>query len=89
MRSIVCNPQFIAVWNHFRKKMYVINPKGKNIQVLRLDDIPFAKQTDYIRLTAITYQSFGLDKNKTLVETSALFLGPTLKIKPVEKPDFL
>ena len=28
---------------------------------------------DYIRLTAITYQSFGLDKNKALVETSALF----------------
>ena len=55
--------------------MYVINPKGKNIRVLRLDDIPFAKQTDYIRLTAITYQSFGLDKNKTLVETSALFFG--------------
>ena len=27
---------------------YVIKPKGKSIQVVRLDDIPFAKQTDYI-----------------------------------------
>ena len=32
------------------------------MQALRLDAIPFASQTDYIRLTAITYQSFGLDK---------------------------
>ena len=61
MRSIVCNPQLVAVCNHF-EEMYVINPKERNIQVLRLDDIPFATQTDYIRLTAITYQSFGLDK---------------------------
>ena len=66
--------------NRFRKKMYVthrrwnvINPRERNIQVLRLDDIPFALQTDYIRLTAITYQSFGLDKNKALVSASALF----------------
>ena len=42
---------------------------------MRLDDMPFAMQTDYIRLTAITYQSFGLDKNKALAETSALFFG--------------
>ena len=42
---------------------------------MRLDDIPFALQTYYIRLTAITYQSFGLDKNKALAETSALFFG--------------
>ena len=68
--------------NRFRKKMYVIhrgwnviNPRERNIQVLRLDDIPFARQTDYIRLTAITYQSFGLDKNKALVSASALFFG--------------
>ena len=32
------------------------------MQGLHLDDILFAKRTDYIRLTAITYQSFGLDK---------------------------
>lgn len=42
---------------------------------MRIDDIPFAIQTDYIRLTAITYQSLGLDKNKALAETSALFFG--------------
>ena len=35
------------------------------MQALRLDAIPFASQTDYIRLTAITYQSFGLDKKMT------------------------
>ena len=58
--------------NPFEER-YVINPKERNIQVLRLDDIPFALQTDYIRLTAITYQSFGLDKNKALVSASALF----------------
>ena len=64
MRSIVCNPQLVAECNHFRKKMYVINPKERNIQVLRLDDIQFAKRTDYIRLAAITYQSLGLDKKR-------------------------
>ena len=55
------------------RRWNVINPRERNIQVLRLDDIPFALQTDYIRLTAITYQSFGLDKNKALVSASALF----------------
>ena len=60
--------------NPFEER-YVINPRERNIQVLRLDDIPFALQTDYIRLTAITYQSFGLDKNKALVSASALFFG--------------
>ena len=62
------------------RRCYVINPKERNIQVLRLDDIPFALQTYYIRLTAITYQSFGLDKNKALAETSALFFGGTTRI---------
>ena len=75
MRSIVCNQQLVAVCNHFEER-YVINPK-----VLRLDDIPFALQTDYIRLTAITYQSFGLDKNKALAETSALFFGAANQIR--------
>ena len=72
--------------NRFRKKMYVIhrrwnviNPRERNIQVLRLDDIPFALQTDYIRLTAVTYQSFGLDKNKALVSASAYFLSMDYK----------
>ena len=63
MRNIVCDPQLVGVWNHF-EEMYVINPKEIIIQVLRLDNIPFAMQTDYIRLTAITYQSFGLDATK-------------------------
>ena len=57
-RELVENSWFITSYlirrktacNHFRKKMYVIrnlfrnviNPKKSNIQVLRLDDIPFA-----------------------------------------------
>ena len=55
------------------REMYVINPKVENIQALRLDDIPFARQTDYIRLTAVTYQSFGLDKNKALPKKCFIF----------------
>ena len=46
MRSIVCNPSKTK-WKH-HEVMYVINPNRKNIQVLRLDDKPFASQTDYI-----------------------------------------
>ena len=45
------------------------------MQVLRLGAIPFAMQTGYIRLSAITYQSFGVDKNKALRKRSALFFG--------------
>ena len=51
--------------------------EGKNIQVLRLDDIPFAKRTDYIRLAAITYQSFGLDKKRTKFSLRSFFGGTT------------
>ena len=77
MRNVACN--------HFRKQMYVIrrrwnviNQKERNIQVLRLDDIPLAMQTDYIHLTAITYQSFGLDKNKALPKKCFIFWLPVL-----------
>ena len=77
MRSIVCNPQLVAECNH-HEVMYVINPKKRNIQALRLDDIPFAQQTDCIRLTAITYQSFGLDKNKALPKKCFIFWLPLL-----------
>ena len=73
MRSIVCNPQLVAVCNQ---------SEGLNIQVLRLDDIQFAKRTDYIRLTAITYHSFGLDK-KTLVQKNECFLVETTGLEPV------
>ena len=75
MRSLVCNPQLVAECNHFEemyvihRRWYVINPKedtpGDAIHATR----------DYIRLTAITYQSFGLDKNKGTVETVPLFFG--------------
>ena len=73
-RSVVCNHGNAV--NVIRNLLrYVINPKERNIQVLRLDDIPCALQTDYIRLTAITYQSFGLDKNKALRDEVLYFLG--------------
>ena len=92
MRSIVCNPQLVAVCNQhavldvIHRRWYVINPKKRNIQDLRLDDIPFAKQTDYIRLTAITYQSFGLDKNKGTVETVPLFFVSVVQKRTSKKP---
>ena len=57
----VCNPEFISVCNQSEEKCTC----GDAIHATR----------DYIRLSAITYQSFGLDKNKALVETSALFFG--------------
>ena len=79
--------KLVAVCNRFRKKMYVIhrrwnviNPKERNIQVLRLDDIPFAVQTDYIRLPAITYQSFELDKNKALPKKRFIFNGSIINV---------
>ena len=49
-RSVGCNPTK-SVCNH-HKVMYVINLKEINIQVLRLDDIPFAGQTNYILANA-------------------------------------
>jgi hypothetical protein len=48
--------------------MYVINPKNSYTKMMTYS---FA---DYIRLTAITYQSFGLDKNKAPAFADALFL---------------
>ena len=73
--------------NRFRKKMYVIrnlfryviNPKERNIQRLRFDDIPFALQTDYIRLAAITYQSSDWIKIKHLFQQVLYFLSMDYK----------
>ena len=56
MRSITCNPQLVAVCNHFEemyvihRRWYVINPKEDTPAVM-----PYT-------LRVITYQSFGLDK---------------------------
>ena len=52
------------------------------MQALRLDAIPFASQTDYIRLTAITCQSFGLDKKiDNLLSKIVDFFGGELGIR--------
>ena len=37
---------------------------------------------DYIRFTAITYQSFGLYKNKAPAIADALFLAPQVGLEP-------
>ena len=37
---------------------------------------------DYIRLTAITYQSFGLDKKRQVSVETCLFLAVRLTFKP-------
>ena len=72
-----------VIRNSFRN---VINPKGRNIQVLRLDDIQFALRTDYIRLAAITYQSFGLDKKSRSEERD--FSGTGVQKRTPHKPMF-
>ena len=61
-RSVVCNHGNAV--NVIHRRWYVIKPK-KYIQGIRLDAIQFAKRTDYIPLTRITYQVFGLDATKT------------------------
>ena len=70
MRSIVCNPQLVAECNP--PQVVCNQSEERNIQSSRFDDIQFAKRTDYIRLTAITYQSFGLDKKKTSLQGCTL-----------------
>ena len=86
-RSVGCNhfEEMYVIRNLFR---YVINPKERNIQPLWLDDIQFALRTDYIRLTAITYQSFGLDKNKALPKKCFIFCLSCTKKNWVKTEDF-
>ena len=82
MRSIVCNPQLVAVCNHF-EEMYVINPKKINMQVLRLDDIQFALRTDYILAYARLHTNpSDWIKNKT-VRRLSYFLVPMTGLEPV------
>ena len=76
MRSIVCYPQLVAVCNHFEKNV-CNQSEERNIQSSRFDDIQFAMRTDYIRLTAITYQSLGLDKKIPSRKTWYFFGGDT------------
>ena len=68
MRSIVCNPQLIAVCNQSEGN----TPTGDAIHATR----------DYIRLTAITYQSFGLDKNKALPKKCFIFMVRVTGLEP-------
>lgn len=66
MGRIVWNPQLVAEWNQhevldgIHRRWHGINPKGRNIQSLRFDDIPFALQTDYI-LSYARYHTNPLD----------------------------
>ena len=69
MRSIVCNPQLVAECNHFRKKMYVI----RNLFRYIINPKENAPAVMSYTLRVITYQSFGLDKNKGLLKKSFIF----------------
>ncbi len=73
--NILSYPTQLLVELNQCEALYVINPQERNIPSLSFDDIPFAQQTDYIRLTAITYQSFGLDKNKALRDEVLYFFA--------------
>ena len=72
MRRVECN--------HFRKKMYVIhrrwyviNPKEETYK--SYDLMTYSSQGELITysLREITYQSFGLDKNKALPKKCFVF----------------
>ena len=63
---------------------YVINPKERNIQALRLDDIPFAKQTDYILANARLHTNpSDWIKIKHLSKQVLYFLPPQTGLEPV------
>ena len=74
-RSVECN--------HFRKKMYVIqnlfwyviNPKERNIQALRLDDMQFALRTDYILANARLHTNPSDWIKKEKLFQASLFFG--------------
>ena len=63
-RKAVCNPR---KRNVIYRRWYVINPKDR-----KFPDAIHASP-DYIRLTALTYQSFGLYKNKALRKKCFIF----------------
>ena len=87
MRSIACNPQLVAECNP--PQVVYNQSEGRNIQSLRFDNIQFARRTDYILAYARLHTNpSDWIKNKT-VRRLSYFLGPTLKMEPVEKPDFL
>ena len=63
--------------------------EGRNIQVLRLDDIPFASQTDYIlALARLHTNPSDWIKNKTDFGLS-YFLAFVSEKELGKKPDFL
>ena len=86
MRSIACNPQLVAECNP--PQVVYNQSEGRNIQSLRFDNIQFARRTDYIRLSAITYQSFGLDKNKALRDEVLYFLSFVSEKEPAKTEDY-
>ena len=55
--------------------------EGRNIQSLRFDNIQFARRTDYIPLSRITYQAFGLDKNKDTPNGVSIFLAGAVRLE--------
>ena len=61
----VCNPQLVAVWNH-HEVMYGINPQENT----RCRVMPYACGDSILTCGEITYQSFGLDRKKTVLKRS-------------------
>ena len=73
MRSIVCNPSQ-AECNRNVDVNVILLKKGM-YTILRRNTsavMPYSS-ADYIRLTAITYQSFGLDKKRPVLLNESFF----------------
>ena len=68
-----------SVWNH-HKVMYVINPKGDTCYAW-CHTVPLARIPYTALRAAITYQSFGLDRKKT-VRKRSFFLAPPAGLEP-------
>ena len=68
---------------------YVINPKERNIQALRLDDIQFALRTDYILAKARLHTNPSDWIKKEKLFRASLFLGTDTQNGTGLKPDFL
>ena len=69
-RSLVWNPQFVAVWNH-HEVMHGIKPKGDT----RRSVMPYACGDSIHACVVITYQSFGLDRKKQVARLAFFWLG--------------
>ena len=84
MRSIVCNPQLVAVCNH-HEVMYVINPKEETYKAYAL--ITYSSQGE---LTTYAYRRLHTNPSDWIkikhFRRSALFFGSPVQKRTGEKP---